>query len=588
MSANPATDEATCLLDIETSGLLACSAPFRERFGPVPGEPQLDLAALCDEPGVLRSAITAARDGRPCSLIQTLRRLDGTLAPARISVSRLDGADRPSVCLVIRDLVTHSDGAEGLRRHVERTMRQEAALLTLLAAEDADVDSRIRHALRIDAETMAVSRVSYWSLEDGGALLRCQALYLVDEDTFQRGTELRAQDYPRYFAALHTGRLVAATDAHADPVTSEFSSTYLSPLRIGAMLDVPVYVRGTLIGVVCHEHVGGPRTWTIDEQQFAMSIGQMASLAILSHERVQAEDALRESEARFRAIAEASPVPILLLTRPDGKCLFGNAAASELSGVPIEAMIGERAHDFYADPVDRERVLADLARDGQVTGRELLVKRPDGSTYWVLLSIRPLTMGEQPAMVVGFVDLTEQKEMEERLRHTALHDPLTGLPNRAMFFDLLRREMARASRDPSYRFAVLYVDMDGFKGVNDELGHDVGDAVLAAVAERLRAGSRPMDVAARLGGDEFAVLVADLADPGEAERVAARLETALRQPHLIRGQEVAITASIGVAPSRRSHAGPDDLLREADAAMYRAKHAGRGRLEVSPPSSRST
>jgi diguanylate cyclase (GGDEF)-like protein/PAS domain S-box-containing protein len=575
--------ESTCVLHDESRQILGCNAAFHERFG---GGPDLDVTTLSDDPPALREAITAAARGEHRTIVQTLRYRDGTLVPARVTLTRLDGA-QPTILLIARDLVTRSEGTEGLRRHVERTMRQEAALLALLGDAETDRDVRLRHILRADAQTLAVSRASYWSMSPDASTIRCEALYLLDDDAYESGIELSAAAYPRYFAALERGRLIAATDAHTHADTSEFSSGYLGPLGIGAMLDVPVYVRGALVGVVCHEHVGGERQWSVDEQQFAMSIGQMASLAILSHERANAEAALRESEARFRAIAEASPVPMLLVTRPEGRCLFGNAAASELSGVPIEQMVGQRAPDFYANPADRDLVLADLAAHGHVTGRELLVKRADGSTYWVLLSIRPLMLGEQPAMVVGFVDVTEQKRLEERLRHTALHDPLTGLPNRALFFDLVRREMARAARDPSYRFAVLYVDLDGFKRVNDELGHDVGDELLVDVANRLRAGLRPMDIAARLGGDEFTVLVADLSDFGEATRVAERLEAILSEPHDLHGHQVTTTASIGVAPSRRSHASPDDLLREADTAMYRAKQAGRARLEISGPSSRA-
>src|SRR5262249_47374969 len=143
---------------------------------------------------------------------------------------------------------------------------------------------------------------------------------------------------------------------------------------------------------------------------------------------------------------------------------------------------------------------------------------------------------------------------------------------RRLFFELLGREMARAKRNPAYGFAVLYIDLNGFKQVNDELGHEMGDALLVSVADRLKGSLRPMDAAARVGGDEFTVLIADLSGASEAEAVAARLSMALSQPHRIGGRDIQSAASIGVAHYHAGYDHPHEIVRDADAAMYRVKH----------------
>jgi diguanylate cyclase (GGDEF)-like protein len=177
----------------------------------------------------------------------------------------------------------------------------------------------------------------------------------------------------------------------------------------------------------------------------------------------------------------------------------------------------------------------------------------------------------------------EAERIERQLRHDALHDGLTGLPNRACFVERLRHAAERARRDPSDAFAVLFVDLDHFKVVNDSFGHLAGDELLVEAARRLGACLRSVDTLARLGGDEFALLLEEVREPSDAARVAERLHTALRTPMTIRESEVFTSASIGIALSGRAEEAPQHLLRSADLAMYRAKEHGRDRFEVFDP-----
>jgi diguanylate cyclase (GGDEF)-like protein/PAS domain S-box-containing protein len=457
-----------------------------------------------------------------------------------------------------------------LRASLQRTLRQEAALLALSALGDQPLEGRLRQILLVDAETMHVERVSFWSMRREPAAICCEALYLATDRRFERGMVLPEEMYPRYFDALRTGRPVIAADAHRDASTCEFTVGYLEPNGIGAMLDAPVYVRGQLVGVVCHEHVGGVREWSTDEQLFAMSIAQQVALAIEGQRRAEAEHALRDSEARFRSIVDAAPTPMLVTAHPDGVCLYANHAAARLIGVALDRLVGSVVPDIHADPAERAALFADIESTGEVTGREIRLRRADGMVFWALASVRRLELGDRAAVVMGFWDMSRQKELEERLRHMALHDSLTGLPNRASFFDALRRELARARRDSAARSAVLFIDLDGFKQVNDTRGHDVGDLLLIETAERLRRCLRATDTAARIGGDEFAVLLVGLRDDREPVEVAGRISAALAEPLPVGERALAPRASVGLALARGDE-DADELMRRADRDMYRVK-----------------
>ena len=176
--------------------------------------------------------------------------------------------------------------------------------------------------------------------------------------------------------------------------------------------------------------------------------------------------------------------------------------------------------------------------------------------------------------------LSERKLAEQRLRDQAIHDSLTGLPNRVLFMERLRYADARAKRRKDYLFALLFLDLDGFKLLNDSLGHPMGDLLLIQTAQRLKNCLRPEDIVARLGGDEFAILLEDLGESAEAERVAGRIHKQLAEPYQLEGHEMFITASIGIALSTTGYQRPEELLRNADTALYQAKAARKGHHEI--------
>ena len=210
------------------------------------------------------------------------------------------------------------------------------------------------------------------------------------------------------------------------------------------------------------------------------------------------------------------------------------------------------------------------------------IEHRDGAYRWHLVRAAAVRNDKQRATrIVGTViDVTDRNEAERRLQHDALHDALTGLPNRVLFLDRLDQSIRRAQRHhPECCAAVLFLDLDRFKAVNDSLGHAIGDELLKAVARRLEAALRPNDSVARLSGDEFTLLLADVYDPHEATLIAERVLQSLHDPFLLDGREVLIGASIGIALATAQSV-PEQVMRDADVAMYRAKADGKGRHTV--------
>ena len=305
-------------------------------------------------------------------------------------------------------------------------------------------------------------------------------------------------------------------------------------------------------------------------------------------ERKRAEAALRESEHKFRTLLESMTEGLLQVDNQDRIC-FANDRFCEMTGYAHEEVLGQNASALLLDEEGQEivRRANKRRRQGFADTYEMKLRKKSGEIIWALVGGAPVVNAE--GQVVGSMgvhtDITERKRAEEQLLHNAFHDALTGLPNRALFLDHLQLALKRAGQSKragrqEQLFAVLFLDFDRFKIINDSLGHAEGDKLLVLIARRLEASLRPGDVVARLGGDEFTILIGELRDVSDALRVAERINADMAAPFDIGGRQVFTTVSIGIAFSSPAYGRPEDLLRDADIAMYRAKAGGKARYQV--------
>ncbi|MBW3553881.1 MAG: EAL domain-containing protein [Gemmatimonadetes bacterium] len=292
---------------------------------------------------------------------------------------------------------------------------------------------------------------------------------------------------------------------------------------------------------------------------------------------------LAASERHFRSLIE-NALDTITVIEADGTIRYESPSVERVLGFRPEELLGRNVFE-YVHPQDRPRVLQEFERlltePGRVQSMELRFRHISGT--WRMMEVIGRNLLADPAVggvVVNARDITERKAAEAQLLYDAFHDKLTGLPNRALFMDRLAQSMRRSRRDGHPRFAVLFLDADRFKLVNDSLGHSAGDRLLVQLAVRLEEAIRPGDTVARLGGDEFTILLEGITSLRAAERVAERIYQQLEAPFDLDGQEVFATVSIGVAAGHSRYEKPEELLRDADLAMYRAKSLGRARHEV--------
>lgn len=299
-------------------------------------------------------------------------------------------------------------------------------------------------------------------------------------------------------------------------------------------------------------------------------------------ERLRAEAALRESEEKFRSLAEQSLQGIFVLKH--GRIAYANQMMADITGYDLGDFLGldQQALEGLIHPADRAFVVAAAngfeIGDGEVSPQsEYRLITKSGEVKWVLQQTRTVQFDGDLGVEGVLVEITKRKRAEEQLLQSALHDSLTGLPNRASFHDRVDLALERTRGRSQSPFAVLFLDLDRFKLINDGYGHQAGDRLLVDIAHRLRRAVRPGDTVARLGGDEFTVLIPDIKGPDEAVSVAQRIHTALSKPFQVGDQEVFTSASTGIAISSPRYDNPDEILRDADIAMYQAKANGRAR-----------
>ncbi len=494
-------------------------------------------------------------------------RLDGRQLELAVAAIPFDFHGRPAVQMVAADV-----------GELRRRERRQQVLYRIAAATlgNDDLDTLFREVHGLVAELLYARNFYVALLDRTGGQLRFP--YFVDEFDPPPGPQPLGKGLtervlrtgqpllldPAGYAALLEGGLVESRGAASVD-----------------WLGVPLLGGGQPLGVLALQSYSERVRYSADDLELMTFVAQHVANAI---ERQSSAAALRESEARFRSLTQTAPCAIVIYDQ-DG-FLYANDATLVVTGRSREELTGTHFWDLVApemrEPL-RERGLARLRDASTAPARyEVRVLRPDGSSVWLDFSVSLIQYEGRPAILAAAFDISERKRAEEQIRHLAYHDGLTSLPNRLLFRDRLEVAVAQAHRE-GVRVAVLFVDLDNFKVINDSMGHSQGDELLREVARRLTGSVREGDTVARHSGDEFTLVLPGLRQPLDAVKAGNKLLDVLRQPFVLSGREVVVTASLGIAVYPEDGTDAEALLKNADSAMYRAKERGRDGYQLFTP-----
>lgn len=445
-----------------TSGRVTWSDEIYRILGEIPQTTEASFDAIMNHiPESDKDKVKSVIDqsistSKPYEVEHQIIRSDGTIRYVR-QVGDIHEDPEDQLPLLVGTILDITQIKQNELIEIERLSkieRYQNALLEWSRVDYENLDQAFNRATEISANTLDIARVSIWLYNDDYTSILCHNLYVKDKG-HEKGFELFENDFPNYFKALQSRKMIVVNQAREDKRTNEFTESYLVPNNIYSMLDAPIYYAGEIIGVVCHEFTNSVHKWSSQEQEFASAIASTASLSL---------------------------------------------------------------------------------------------------------------------------EIQKRREMEKELEHQAYHDALTKLPNRSLFIDRLDQALKLAHRSKTI-LAVLFLDLDNFKKINDSLGHDTGDKVLIEIARRLNANLRVMDTIARLGGDEFTLIISDFEDTQFIHEVVLKLFNILQQPMIINEQELYATCSIGISIYPDDGETSEALLRNADSAMYKAKESGRNNFE---------
>ena len=532
-----------------------------------------------------RVALSEARFEQS-TIPQTTLDLTGRLVDANRAFCEL--VDRSLDRLVGRHVRELGDRAEG---------RKTAALVSRLLAGTVD-QVQVERMIR-DADGRPVQVLAHASALKDDSGRRIGAVAYLHDLTALRDVEQRRQQQEDFFLALsqRASDLVIVLDALGQVL-------YTSPALTGTLGHDPVDVLSEDVRDFIHPDDRDTTSTLIDDvvrgaeasttlrirdadggwRWFEAALGNLLDTVVGGvvcnlrdvTERITAERALRASEARYRAIADSADEG-LWVASADGRTLYVNTRLCDILGLDADEAYARKVGELVAGGPGTS--LHQLGAPGRIGAEryETTYAHPDGRTRMLRIAAAPLEVGEgehdQAAYLAMVTDITESRRLERELRQAALHDHLTGLPNRALALDRLEHALTRETRST----AVLFVDLDQFKIINDARGHTVGDQLLVAVAERLRARMRPFDTVARFGGDEFLVICENV-DEEQSHLMATELLLALDEPFPVASGVLRVAATIGIALSPATSA--EHLLRNAETAMYAAKQAGRRGIRV--------
>ncbi|HVT45517.1 MAG TPA: PAS domain S-box protein [Thermoanaerobaculia bacterium] len=454
----------------------------------------------------------------------------GETLQVEVAAAPLTYRNRPAIQIVARDVTE--------RKRAEDELKQTVSLLRATLESTNDGILVVDSAGRIVSHNRRFAEI--WGIPS--------AILLTREDSRAIDFVLDQLSHPEQF-------LRKVKELYARPDAESFDVLEFKDGRILERYSAPQLVDGRSVG----------RVWSFRDVT----------------DRRRAAEALQKSEQRYRLLFERNLAGVYRNTL-DGRILDCNDACARIFGYSSREELLERgAPEVYFDPEERKRLVQLLIEQRTLTNFEVRFRRKDGTPIWILENVSLLDDEQgRPTILEGtLIDITDRKLAQERIEHQAFHDGLTGLPNRLLFIDRLNVALGHAHRSKR-GLAVMFLDLDQFKTINDTLGHGFGDELLRVIAERLRSSVREVDTVARLGGDEFTLLIGELSDPMHVEKIAETILSAVARPVQLDGHELFVTTSLGISLYPSDGHDAESLVKRADAAMYRAKEMGRNNFQM--------
>ena len=534
------TPDAVAITDRASGRFIEINPSFEQQFGwssaEAVGRTSLELGIWAD-PSDRQRMLDAAHNGCLSNLEVRLVSRDGSITNNLLFGGEIELNGTPCLVLTVRNITQ--------QRTQERALSESRQRLKL-ALESADLGTWDWHipSNRLFAST------------------RSAQLHGLDPAPFE-GSFI---DFFQQIPMKDRHRLRQSYQDMLEEQRSHYQVTYRVQLENGALRFLE-------------------STAKLQFDETAQPLRMVGTLLDIS-ERVLREQRLQASEEKFAKAFHSSPDAITITERDSGRYIEVNEGFTRLTGYQPDEVVGHTAFelDIWAYPEERQQMLEHLARNGQVLHMEMHGRHRNGEVRLVDVSVQPIELNGAPCLLLTARDISELKQAQAQAQHLAYHDALTNLPNRALLMDRLTQQISLLKRH-DLRGALLFLDLDHFKHINDSLGHPVGDSVLRLVTARLEASVRQEDTVARLGGDEFVVLLSGLEGKRSevtryVRQVAEKLRQLLAEPMLLDGHRLQVTPSIGVALIPDHGNTPADLLKRADIALYRAKDSGRNAIQL--------
>lgn len=481
---------------------------------------------------------------------------------------------------IVRDITEFKKTERLLVDTGDRLRKQQETLITFTRSKvisSADLATSLGELTRAGGMTLDVDRVSTWVITDDQPELRCWGFYTKEgKEEIPSIEAIPLNSVSELLPILNAERVYAVDDVLADHYAKRLQELGIIHKNARSMLCVPIILNGKSAGAISYLQTTHIHNWTPDEESFARSTADLAALAIEASERKKMEDNLRIKTEAMNAASDQ-----ILITDSSGMVEFINPSYEREIGYTIDEL---REMPSFGMCAPESATVVDEIRHVITAGHtwhgEVTILRKDGSTVVEDVNITPVTnpRGQIEHYIAIHRNITDKKLYEQQLCHIAHHDSLTGLPNRLLFNDRLKQCLAQAARNAN-GMAVLFLDLDRFKQINDTLGHSAGDILLQSVSERLQNCIREADTIARMGGDEFTIILSSINSIHDVESVARRTVEALSAPFVLSGKECFVTVSVGIGVYPVDGNDIDTLIRNADTAMYRAKEQGRNNFQ---------